>query len=119
MLDQWPASLDDADTLDLEVVVSDRTAVITVVGELDVFTASKLEHVIGDAELAGALDVTVNARRVTFIDCASVRVFTAHGRALQSQGGRLRLDQPSPQVMRLLGLIDRLGATASVEWSAT
>jgi anti-anti-sigma factor len=119
MLDQSSTSVIDAETFHGDVVVSDRAAVITIVGELDIFTASKLEHLIGAAELAGALDVTVNARGVTFIDCRGFRVLMAHARALAPQGGRLRVDQPSPQVVRVLALMERLGANRSVEWTGS
>ena len=114
MPDQFRPSITDVDTLRAEVAVSGHSAIIKVIGEIDVFTAAQLGHVIGEVELAGALDVTVHARGVTYIDCGGFRVLTSHATALQSRGGQLRLDQPSPQVVRLLELMDIFGAATSV-----
>lgn len=84
-------------------------AVVTVAGELDVFTSPQLRDRIQDAVDAGCLHVLLDLAGVSFADAAALRVLSQFHRQLAKDGGALQLVAWSPQVLRLCQLagIDR------------
>ena len=65
--------------------------VVTVTGELDLATAPTLHRALRRAVDASLPDLVVDFSQVTFFDCAIVGVLVTALRAVQAQGGCLRL----------------------------
>jgi anti-sigma B factor antagonist len=77
--------------------------VAQVSGELDVYTAPKLHHLLTDLiEDQGNLFVDVDLSGVEFLDSAALHVLLAHRRSLECRGGAFTLVGVPPIVHRIL-----------------
>lgn len=81
-----------------------RTATITVTGELDLATAPVLREALTQC-FSEPQQIVVDTRKVTFLDAvgAGVLVAAAHRAA---EDGRRFIVMPSPRVERVLALVD-------------
>lgn len=78
--------------------------VIWLAGELDLAAISDLTRVLDEAvEIEQPTVVLVDMSQVTFIDCTGLHPLLE---ARERLHGRFRLCNPSPPVLRLLGLLD-------------
>lgn len=80
---------------------------ITVVGEIDLATASFLDRAISHHTGSIAVDL----RKVSFMDSTGLRVLLIHRGRLKARGGSLRLlvsDGPIPRLIERTGLADIL-----------
>ena len=93
----------------LSMDVRPPEAVITVAGELDVFTSQQLRDRLQDAVDHGCHRVLLDLDGVSFADASALRVLSRFHRQLAEDGGLLLLVAWSPQVLRLCELagIDR------------
>ena len=98
----------------MERTTNAGTVVLTLQGEIDIATVGTLESRLADA-CAAAGDVTVDLRRVSFLDCLGLRVLLEqHDRSAQA-GFRVDFVQgPSAvrRVFELTGTLDRLAFVA-------
>jgi anti-sigma B factor antagonist len=69
--------------------VDATTHVVTVEGEVDIFTAPELKERIAGAIDAGGEVIVVNLARTTFVDSSSLGVLISAHRRLHGSGGRL------------------------------
>src|SRR3954453_17468429 len=69
--------------------VDSTTHVVTVEGEIDIFTAPDFKERIAGAIDAGGEIVIVDLARTTFIDSSSLGVLISAHRRLRQRGGRL------------------------------
>jgi anti-sigma B factor antagonist len=89
-----------------------QTAVVTPVGEMDLYSASELRRellgVVGD----GATIVVVDLETTTFIDSMTLGVLLGAVRRLQQRGGELRIACADPNIKRIfeITLLDRVFA---------
>ena len=91
----------------VELNVSSRSqgdhVVVTAAGEIDLYTAPKLQ-----ADLAGIIDATPAARvvidmsGVEFCDSTGMNVLLSALRQVRERGGELELAAPRPAVMKIL-----------------
>jgi anti-anti-sigma factor len=81
-------------------------ALVTLDGESDLTTAGELALWLDAARLRNPRNITVDARRLTFADVATVRVLLTAARAARRGGGQLVLSGPAPIVARVVGLLD-------------
>jgi anti-anti-sigma factor len=81
----------------------DRT-VLTLHGELDLSTVPSLAKPLQDLLHTGVIDLTLDARHLSFADSAALSVVLETADELKRRGGRLRLEAPSPPLRRLLSL---------------
>lgn len=73
-------------------------------GEIDAGSVEELAEMLQDAMCAGAHEVDVDLREVTFMDTTALRVLTSARELLTASGGFLCLRNPQPGVRTLLRL---------------
>lgn len=73
-------------------------------GEIDAGSVDELSEMLRSAVCAGAHEVDVDLRDVTFMDTTALRVLKGAREVLTSAGGYLCLRNPQPQVRQLLRL---------------
>jgi anti-sigma B factor antagonist len=69
--------------------ISDDTHIVTVSGEVDLFTAPEFKHCVMVAIAAGAKRLVVDLTKTSFIDSSSLGVLIGAHRRLTANGGRL------------------------------
>jgi anti-sigma B factor antagonist len=79
--------------------VDDATQVVSVRGEIDLFTAPEFKALIHDAIEAGRERVVVDLTGATFIDSSSLGVLIAAHRRLKLRDGRLVVACDVPAVL--------------------
>jgi anti-sigma B factor antagonist len=94
----------------MERTTNAGTVVLTLQGEIDIATVDTLQSRLADVcDAAG--DVTVDLRRVSFLDCLGLRVLLEQEERSAQRGFRIDFVQgPSPvrRVFELTGTLDRL-----------
>src|SRR2546430_1179795 len=92
-------------------VTEDRAApVVTVRGEVDVYTVEELRAALDAAVATGSGEIIIDLAGLEYIDSAGLGVLVTTLRRLQQAGGDLVLQAPSAGTFRLLeisGLADR------------
>jgi len=82
--------------------VNAHTAVVTLIGEMDVYTTPQAReamlHLIAD----GYYHLVVNLQGTEYLDSTALGVLVGTLKRVREQGGDLRLVAPSPRVRRLL-----------------
>jgi anti-anti-sigma factor len=93
----------------------DRGVVVTVVGEVDLFTEHALRALLDQALSVGADTVTLDLTGVSFLDARGISVLVVAARQLRDQGGRLVVRSAPLAVRRVFeitGLTEFLGVEA-------
>ena len=70
-------------------------------GEIDAGSVEELAEMLQQAMCAGAYEVDVDLRDVTFMDTAALRVLTGARELVTAAGGYLCLRNPQPEVRTL------------------
>jgi anti-sigma B factor antagonist len=87
--------------------ISDDTHVVTVTGEVDLFTAPEFKQRVLAAVAAGAEHVIVDLTGTRFIDSSSLGALIVANRRLKGRGGRLVVAcsaEPIIKTFRITGL---------------
>src|SRR3954452_7440443 len=87
--------------------IGDDTHVVTVRGEIDLFTAPDFKHHVAEAIEAGVSHVVVDLTQTTFIDSSSLGVLIGAHRRLKLRGGSLTIVTASETItktFRITGL---------------
>jgi anti-sigma B factor antagonist len=71
--------------------VDDDTHVVTVTGEIDLFTAPEFKQRVSEPIDAGVANVVVDLTKTTFIDSSSLGVLIGAHRRLKLRGGSLTI----------------------------
>ncbi|KQW53784.1 hypothetical protein ASC77_05915 [Nocardioides sp. Root1257] len=87
------------------VRVEPPAALLSVAGELDVFTTLQVHRQATDAIAVGCAELRVDLSEVTFIDASGVGLLVRLRTALAERGGRLEIVGASACVLRLLALL--------------
>lgn len=89
---------------------SGREVVVSVNGALDLESASAFRDALHELEAEGKSSVTVNLRRVGFVDSVGLSVLVAAHTRLSEHGGRLTLILPTrlQRLFEIAGLLDVL-----------
>ena len=84
--------------------------VVTVTGELDVYTAPDLRKALGEAVGEGAMDVVVDLLNVPFVDSMGLGVLVESSKSLKAKGGVLRIVCDDRRIARILEItgLDRV-----------
>lgn len=77
-------------------------AVVTATGELDLYTAPRLQTALAELLRERADRVVVDLSGVEFCDSTGMNVLLAAMKRLKEQGGTLELAAPRPAVKRIL-----------------
>lgn len=85
----------------IHVAQTDTTAVVCVVGELDLATAPQLRERLAGLTSCGVRAVTVDLARLDFIDSTGLFVLVSGLKRLRELGGDLALRSPKPSAMKL------------------
>lgn len=88
----------------------EATAVITLVGRLDLVSASTAKRRITDTVAEGARHLVVDLDGVTFIDSSGLSSLVAALKAARQAGGDLRIARPNEQARVILQMttLDRV-----------
>ena len=88
----------------------DELTVITVAGEVDMYTAAELRAVLVDADADGRYRLVLDLAQVRFCDSTGLGVLVAGLRRARTGGGSLRLVAPTDNVLKVLRItgLDRL-----------
>jgi anti-anti-sigma factor len=104
--------------LSLSVSRSDETAVLRLVGEVDIANVSRLRGRLRDLLEPGRSQpvrhLVVDASGLQFLDLSGLQALLDAERDLRRRGGTLVLRSPTRRVRRLLSLLDVVG-TLTVE----
>jgi anti-anti-sigma factor len=84
------------------------TAVVVLTGELDIASACLLHRSLAGSPGPDTPNLAVDLRRVTFLDCSSLRAFVAAYQETRRWGGCLRVVAPRGEP---LGLLHATGLT--------
>lgn len=98
------------DNLQIDIVQSNGTMVLTVRGEVDLATAAALDEQIGAAATSEAGRIVIDLDHVSFMDSSGLQVLLAHVFSDEHRS-RIELTRGSPQVARLFtvsGMLDQL-----------
>jgi anti-sigma B factor antagonist len=103
--------------LDLETSTQGKTSIITLRGEIDVYTAPRLRQALIDLVSQGATDIVVDMDKVDFLDSTGLGVLVGAHRRLRARDGSLDLVCPHERllkVFRITGLDNVFDIHASV-----
>jgi anti-anti-sigma factor len=99
----------------------DSGVVVTMTGEIDIFTAPYFRTLVDEAISIGAGTVTVNLAGVTFMDARGLTVLVGAVRQLNNSGRQLIVQAPPAPIRRLFeitGLTEFLGVEVPPPTSA-
>lgn len=94
----WRVPLDDFHVA--VATLSPSLALVSVSGELDLYTSERLPRAIGEATSLGADTVLVDLSGVTFIDSAALGVLVQQTKRLEGRGDALLLVTNDPRTVR-------------------
>jgi anti-anti-sigma factor len=86
-----------------EVLVFGDEALISVFGELDLFSLSVLKDAL--VEVRAVSRVVIDLQNVSFLDCSALRYIELAARAGAADGQSVRVDHASGMVHRLIELL--------------
>lgn len=80
------------------------TGRLTVVGELDIATTPQLEEAARATIARGLRDLTIDLRKLTFMDSSGLRLLVILNERASNEGWMLRLLKPADPVLAILSL---------------
>jgi anti-sigma B factor antagonist len=92
--------------LTISTISGDGSAVVRLVGELDLSTASRAEQALVDKLEPGARTLVVDLRSLEFCDAAGLRVFVRTRHRAHEVGAKVRLVHPNRLVRRVLEIAE-------------
>lgn len=93
--------MSDVRAFDIDVTQTDGSAVVRVIGELDLATAPLLRDRLVGLASAGVLAVTLDLAELDFIDSTGLSVLVTGLKHLRERGGKLALRSPQPSAMKV------------------
>lgn len=106
--------------MELSVTTSrqDDVTIVSVAGEVDVYTAAQLRAALDDEVAADHVQLVVDLDEVTFLDSTGLGVLVGRLKLVRNQSGWLRLvcsNERILRVFRITGLDKVFGIHASVD----
>ncbi|MFQ6172214.1 STAS domain-containing protein [Oryzobacter sp. R7] len=106
--------------MELSVTTSrqDDVTIVSVAGEVDVYTAAQLRAALDDEVAAEHVQLVVDLDEVTFLDSTGLGVLVGRLKLVRNQSGWLRLvcsNERILRVFRITGLDKVFGIHASVD----
>ncbi len=92
--------------MDLEVDSSEQSgrSVLTLRGEIDVYTAPRLRQALIDLVENGARDILVDMRRVDFLDSTGLGVLVGGLKRVKSNEGSLEIVATSDRILKIFDI---------------
>lgn len=88
--------------LELSTERTGRTAVVSIRGELDAYTAPGLEELCSNIVEEGADSLVLDLSGTTFLDSSGLRAIVALHQRVEDARGELTLERPGHHIIRLL-----------------
>jgi anti-sigma B factor antagonist len=99
--------------LQLDVRTSDGVTILDVVGEVDLYTAPRLEEGLRQAASGPRPLLAVNLTRVAYLDSTALRVLTESHKDVQSRQGAIVVIVTQPTIQKIFR-VTGLGAILAV-----
>ncbi|MFL5799313.1 MAG: STAS domain-containing protein [Actinomycetota bacterium] len=90
--------------LDLDIGTRGDSSIVTLVGEIDVYTAPRLRQALIDLVSQGATDIVVDMERVDFLDSTGLGVLVGGLKRVKSADGDLRLVVTQDRIMKIFDI---------------
>jgi anti-sigma B factor antagonist len=90
--------------LDLDVDTRDAASVVSLRGEIDVYTAPRLRQALIDLVEGGATDIVVDMTKVDFLDSTGLGVLVGGLKRVKSKEGELRLVVTAERIMKIFDI---------------
>ncbi len=90
--------------LEINVVITEDTAVLSLDGRLDSNTSPKLESELVKV-LEGNTDVVLDIAQVPYVSSAGLRVFLMGYKRTTANGREFRIANPTPEVFEVMELV--------------
>jgi anti-sigma B factor antagonist len=90
--------------LDLDTTTQGDTSVISLRGEIDVYTAPRLRQALIDLVSQGATDIVVDMDKVDFLDSTGLGVLVGGLKRVKSNDGDLRLVVTQDRIMKIFDI---------------
>jgi anti-sigma B factor antagonist len=90
--------------LDLETNEQEGRSVVSLRGEIDVYTAPRLRQALIDLVNGGANDIVVDMERVEFLDSTGLGVLVGGLKRVKSNEGSLRLVITQDRIMKIFDI---------------
>jgi len=90
--------------LDLETSTHGSTSVVTLRGEIDVYTAPRLRQALIDLVSQGATDIVVDMDKVDFLDSTGLGVLVGGLKRVKSNDGDLKLVITQDRIMKIFDI---------------
>jgi anti-sigma B factor antagonist len=90
--------------LDLETSKQGDASVVSLRGEIDVYTAPRLRQALIDLVEGGAKDIVVDMERVDFLDSTGLGVLVGGLKRVKSNEGELKLVVTQDRIMKIFDI---------------
>jgi anti-sigma B factor antagonist len=90
--------------LDVAVRTSGNVTVVDVTGEVDLYTAPRLEEALAKASGRTPPLIVVNLGKTTYLDSTALRVLTAVFKRVRERQGEMAIAEVQPKIAKLFTL---------------
>ena len=90
--------------LDVAVRISGNVTVVDVAGEVDLYTAPRLEEALAKATGRTPPLIVVNLGRTTYLDSTALRVLTSVFKRVRERDGEMAIAEVQPKIAKLFTL---------------
>jgi anti-sigma B factor antagonist len=96
----------DSDSMDLELETTQRdgVAVLTLRGEIDVYTAPRMRQAIVDLVDAGSLNIVVDMEKVDFLDSTGLGVLVEGLKRVRTRNGNLSIVVTQDKILKIFDI---------------
>jgi anti-sigma B factor antagonist len=96
----------DFDSMDLELETTQRdgVAVLTLRGEIDVYTAPRMRQAIVDLVDAGSLNIVVDMQKVDFLDSTGLGVLVEGLKRVRTRNGNLSIVVTQDKILKIFDI---------------
>jgi anti-sigma B factor antagonist len=90
--------------LELETSQRDGVAILTLRGEIDVYTAPRLRQAIVDLVDAGSLNIVVDMEKVDFLDSTGLGVLVEGLKRVRTRNGNLSIVVTQDKILKIFDI---------------
>jgi anti-sigma B factor antagonist len=90
--------------LDVETGTKNGTSVVTLRGEIDVYTAPRLRQTLIDLVDGGATDIVVDMEKVDFLDSTGLGVLVGGLKRVKDRDGSLKLVANQDRILKIFDI---------------
>jgi anti-sigma B factor antagonist len=90
--------------LELETTERDGVSVLTLRGEIDVYTAPRMRQAIVDLVDAGSLNIVVDMEKVDFLDSTGLGVLVEGLKRVRTRGGNLAIVVTQDKIVKIFDI---------------